>query len=108
MNGHELLEHLAAGSELPDNSAVQFHFVNLAAVLHRGGARRVGTVKVLVFARGNADGPGRAHIDVGGFEVAVVVKYVESLVRTVADVDVASVVHLDRVDVFKLTGAAAA
>src|SRR5882762_8882409 len=56
-----------------------------------------------MLARCNAEGPGSADVDIHGLEGSVVIEHLDSLVGSIADVHVALVVHLNRVNVFKLS-----
>src|SRR5260221_13795163 len=56
-----------------------------------------------MLARGNAEGPGSADVDIHGLEGSVVIEHLDSLVGSIADVHVALMVHLNRVNVFKLS-----
>src|SRR6266436_9331183 len=56
-----------------------------------------------MLARCNAESPGSADVDIHGLEGSVVIERLDSLVGSIADVHVALVVHLNRVNVFKLS-----
>src|SRR5258708_28516425 len=56
---------------------------------------------------GDGHGAGSAAIDEHGFEVSIVIENLEPLVRTIANVHIALMVHLDRVHILELPGAMA-
>src|SRR5467141_1574267 len=56
-----------------------------------------------MLARCNADSPGSADVDIHGLEGSVVIEHLDSLVGSIADVHVALMIHLNRVNVFKLS-----
>jgi hypothetical protein len=73
VQSHKLLGQLAAVAELPDDSAIEFHLINLT-VLHIGRAGRIRTVEILVLPRSNADRPRSAHVDKRVIKVSIVVE----------------------------------
>src|SRR3981189_3386139 len=56
-----------------------------------------------MLARCNAEGPGSAYVDIHSLEGSVVIEHLDSLVGSITDVHVALMIHLNRVNVFKLS-----
>src|SRR5712692_4610848 len=99
----EFLVQLARMAELAQDFSIELHFVDFA-VVHVGGAVRVGAIEVLVRARGYADGPWRADIEVHRLKFTVVIEDLNPAVFPVADVYVPLGVRGDRVHGMKLAG----
>src|ERR1017187_4710474 len=108
MDRAELAEFFSRFSKFAQNRPVQLHFVNLAGYRHGlgivGVRVRVGTVKILMRSRGNAEGPRGADLVVDRLELQVVVENLNAAVAPVSHVDVALGVHRDRVRKVELAG----
>ena len=101
VHGHELLQLLAAAPEFPEYLAIQLHLVDFA-VVHVGGAGGVGAVEILVLPWRDADGPGSADVYIHGLERAIVVEDLDAAVAAITDVNIALMIDLYRMHVFKL------
>ena len=99
----EFLVQLARVAELAQDFSIELHFVDFA-IVHVGGAVRVGAIEVLVRAWGNADGPWRADIEVHRLKFTIVIEDLNPAVFAVADVYVPLGVCGDRVHGMKLAG----
>ena len=93
----ELSLLFAGDPELAEDGAVQLHLEDLAGdLVYLGvvGVRvGIGRVEILVRAGGDAHGPGRADVVVGGLVIQVVVEHHDALVAAAAPVDISLGIH---------------